>query len=95
MDCSALAASSRTCIPRSPDRFHAVYGIPSGPGAEWPDILIDLVMSLRLIRQSSDEVGKFGLLWFVLGAPVRRLEWSCGVLACDVVALMWLLCELV
>ena len=69
--------------------------MPSGPGAEWPDILIDLVMSLRLIRQSSDEVGKFGLVWFVLGVSVRRLEWSCGVFACDVVALTWLLCELV
>ena len=69
--------------------------MPSGPGAEWPDILIDLVMSLRLIRQSSDEVGKFGLVWFVLGASVRRLKCSCVVFACGAVALTWLLCELV
>ena len=95
MDCKATAASSRTCIPRSPDRFHAVYGIPSGPGAEWPDILIDLVMSLRRIRQSSAEVGKFGLVWFVLGASVRRVEWSCVGFACAAYALASLLCEVV
>ena len=95
MDCSAIAASSRTCIARSPDRFQAVDGMPSGPGAEWPEILTDLVMSLRRILQSSAEVGKFGLVWLVLGASVRRMEWSCGGFACDAYALTSLLCELV
>ena len=45
--------------------------MPSGPGAEWPDILIALVMSLSRIRQSSEAVGKFGLVLHVLGASLR------------------------
>ena len=45
--------------------------MPSGPGAEWPEILIALVMSLSRIRQSSEEVGKFGLVWLVLGASLH------------------------
>ena len=95
MNCSAIAASSRTCIAKSPDRFHAVYGIPCGPGAEWPDILIALVMSLRRILQSSAEVGKLGRVWFVLGASVQRQEWSCGMFANDAFALVSLFCVLV
>ena len=69
--------------------------MPSGPGAEWPDILIDLVMSLRRIRQSSAEKGNFGLVWFVLGASVRRLGWFCGVFVCDAFVLTSLFCVLV
>ena len=45
--------------------------MPSGPGAEWPDILIALVMSVSRIRQSSEAVGKFGLVLHVLGASLR------------------------
>ena len=87
MDCSAVAASYSTCSAGSPDSFQAMYGMPSGPGAEWPDILIALATSLRRICQSSAEVGKFGLVWFVLGASVRRLEWFRGLFVCDAFAL--------
>ena len=69
--------------------------MPSGPGAEWPDILIDLAMSLRRSRQSSAEEGNVGLVWLVLGASVRRLEWFCGVFDCDAFALTSLFCVLV
>ena len=68
--------------------------MPSGPGAEWPDSLIALVMSLRRMRQSSGEVGKFGLVWFVLGASPRRLWRFCGKLACDAFALKLVVCVL-
>ena len=61
--------------------------MPSGPGAEWPDILIALVMSLSRIRQSSEAVGKLGLVWHVLGASLLGLWWTCGKFACDACAL--------
>ena len=95
MDCIVIAASSNTCTARSPERFQAVYGMPSGPGAEWPEILIALVISLRRILQSSAEVGKLGLVWFVLGASVHRLEWSCGMLGSEAFVLASLFCVLV
>ena len=95
MDCKAVSASCNTCPARSPERFQAVYGMPSGPGAEWPEILIALVISLRRILQSSAEVGKLGLVWLALGASVRRLEWSCGVFASDAFVLASLFCVLV
>ena len=95
MDCKAVAASCSTCIASSPECFQAVYGMPSGPGAEWPEILIALVMSLRRILQSSAEVGKLGRVWFFLGASVHRLAWSCGMFANDAFALVSLFCVLV
>ena len=69
--------------------------MPSGPGAEWPEILIALVMSLRRSLQSSAEVGKLGRVWCVLGASVPRLEWSCGMFVNDEFALVSLFCVLV
>ena len=80
--CNAVAASCSARMAKSPDRRQAMYGMPSGPGAELPDIRMALAMSFCCTCQSYWRVGNRGRLWFVLGMSVLALLWS-SVVRCS------------
>ena len=81
-DCNAVAASCSARMAKSPDRRHAMYGMPSGPSAEKPDIRMALAMSFCCTCQSYWRVGNRGRLWLVLGMSVPALLWS-SVVRCS------------
>ena len=82
-DCNASAASNKTWMAWFPDSFQAVYGMPSGPGAELPASFTAFLISLIPIRHSCSSEGSGGLVLELLGVSFSDATCPFGLLLED------------